>query len=49
MIWNDSTKELAKKLNINFVTGLTEEAAAQLLIETGPNQLPVTKKNQFEK
>ncbi|WP_342218742.1 cation-translocating P-type ATPase [Spiroplasma endosymbiont of Amphimallon solstitiale] len=49
MIWNDTTKELAKKLNTNFVTGLTEEAAAQLLIETGPNQLPVTKKKPIWK
>lgn len=43
MVWNDTTKELAKKLNTNFATGLTEEAAAQLLIKTGPNQLPTTK------
>ncbi|WP_425381336.1 cation-translocating P-type ATPase [Spiroplasma endosymbiont of Polydrusus pterygomalis] len=49
MIWNDTTKELAKKLNTDFVTGLTEEAAAQLLIETGPNQLPTTKKKPIWK
>lgn len=49
MIWNDTTKELAKKLNTNFVTGLTEENAAQLLIATGTNQLPTSKKKPIWK
>lgn len=49
MIWNDTTKELAKKLNTNFVTGLTEETAAQLLVETGANELPTAKKKPIWK
>lgn len=49
MIWNDTSKELATKLNTNFVTGLTQETAAQLLIETGPNQLPIAKKKAIWK
>lgn len=49
MIWNDTTKELAKKLNTDFVTGLTEKNAARLLIETGTNQLPIAKKKPIWK
>ncbi|WP_342276342.1 cation-translocating P-type ATPase [Spiroplasma endosymbiont of Nebria brevicollis] len=49
MIWNEKTKDLANQLNTNIVTGLSEEAAAKLLLETGTNQLPISKKKPIWK
>lgn len=49
MVWNEKIKDIANELNTNIATGLSEEVAAELLLENGPNQLPISKKKPIWK
>lgn len=49
MVWNEKIKDLANQLNANVITGLSEEVAAELLLENGHNQLPISKKKPIWK